>query len=189
MSGAGSVASATEGGIGPSSSSASAGTTAFTESVPTAWEHSRVEAVLFCGIQGSGKTRFYREHFFESHVRISMDMLRTRNRQRVLRAACLETLQPFVLDNTNASRAEREGTIAPALASRFRVVGYYFDVSTTEALARNEQRSEGRRVPISGLLGTWKRLEVPTLEEGFAELFRVRPHPHERWLVEPMPFE
>jgi predicted kinase len=29
-----------------------------------------MEAVLFIGIQASGKTTFYRERFFDTHVRI-----------------------------------------------------------------------------------------------------------------------
>ncbi len=38
-----------------------------------------MEAVVFCGIQGSGKTSFYRERLLATHVRISLDLLRTRH--------------------------------------------------------------------------------------------------------------
>jgi predicted kinase len=34
-------------------------------------------SLLFIGIRGSGKTTFFRERFFETHVRISLDLLRT----------------------------------------------------------------------------------------------------------------
>jgi len=47
-----------------------------------------MEAVLLIGIQASGKTTFYRERFFDTHIRISLDMLRTRERERVLMNAC-----------------------------------------------------------------------------------------------------
>ena len=60
-----------------------------------------MEAVILVGIQASGKTTFYRERFFETHVRLSLDMLRTRHRERLLVAACVAAQQPFVVDNTN----------------------------------------------------------------------------------------
>ena len=40
-----------------------------------------MEAVIVCGIQGAGKTAFVRERFFETHVRISRDLLRTAHRE------------------------------------------------------------------------------------------------------------
>jgi hypothetical protein len=47
------------------------------------------EAVIFIGVQASGKTSFYRQRFFETHLRISLDMLRTRQREQLLLVACL----------------------------------------------------------------------------------------------------
>jgi transcriptional regulator with XRE-family HTH domain len=37
-----------------------------------------VEAIIFVGIQASGKSTFYRERFFDTHLRINLDMLKTR---------------------------------------------------------------------------------------------------------------
>jgi len=36
-----------------------------------------MEAVIFTGIQAVGKSTFYKEHFFTTHVRINLDMLKT----------------------------------------------------------------------------------------------------------------
>ena len=66
-----------------------------------------MEAVIFTGLQGSGKSSFYKERFFSTHVRISLDLLRTRHRENRLLALCLETQQRFVIDNTNPARADR----------------------------------------------------------------------------------
>ena len=49
-----------------------------------------MEAVIFVGIQASGKSRFYRERFFTTHVRINLDLLRMRRRERSLLAWCLD---------------------------------------------------------------------------------------------------
>lgn len=132
-----------------------------------------MEAIIFIGIQASGKSTFYRERFFDTHVRISLDMLRTRNRERLLLEACLRGQQPFVIDNTNVTAAERARYLAPAREAGFRTVGYFFEPDPRGAFARNAQRAEPRRVPPAGLFGTLKRLEPPTPAEGFDELHRV----------------
>jgi predicted kinase len=132
-----------------------------------------MEAVIFIGIQGSGKSSFYKVRFFNSHVRISMDMLKTKNRQRILFEACLTAKQPFVVDNTNVLAQTRAQFIAPAKAAGFRVVGYYFHVEVREALARNATRTGKQFVPEKGLVGTFRRLQPPTFNEGFDALYDV----------------
>lgn len=131
-----------------------------------------MEAVIFVGLQASGKSSFYKERFFSTHVRISLDLLRTRNRERRLMAACLETQQPFVIDNTNPTREDRAKYIDASMTAKYSVVGYYFRSKAEECLSRNQQRTE----PVSevGILSTAKKLERPTLAEGFNILKYVR---------------
>lgn len=40
-----------------------------------------MQALIFCGIQASGKSTFYCQRLLNSHVRISLDLLRTRHRE------------------------------------------------------------------------------------------------------------
>ena len=40
-----------------------------------------MEAVVFAGLQASEKSSFFKERFFSTHVRISLDLLKTRNRE------------------------------------------------------------------------------------------------------------
>jgi predicted kinase len=133
-----------------------------------------MEAIIFIGIQGAGKTTFYVERFLHTHVRLSLDLVRTRRRLERLMDACIETRQPFVLDNTNAGAAERATVIALARTAGFRVVGYFFEPDLAGSLRRNERRGGRQAVPKKGLFGTLKRLEPPIAEEGFDELFTVR---------------
>ena len=129
-----------------------------------------METVLFIGVQGSGKTTFYKEHFFETHVRISRDMLKTRTRERLIATACLAARQPFVVDNTNSLKIQRAEHIEPAKAAGFRVIGCYFRCELAHALRRNRQRGEGRIIPPAGVIATFKRLQFPSWSEGFDEL-------------------
>ena len=73
-----------------------------------------MEAVILCGVQGSGKTTLYRDRFLETHVRVSMDLLRTRAREAAFLKMCLETRMLFVVDNTNPTVADRARYVAPA---------------------------------------------------------------------------
>jgi predicted kinase len=132
-----------------------------------------MQAVLFIGIPATGKSSFYRERFFRSHVRISLDMLRTRRRERILLAACLLAQQPFVVDNTNLSRQARALYIELAKESRFQVVGYFFQSRVAEAVARNARRPAADRIPAKGVGGATRRLELPSLDEGFDALHFV----------------
>jgi predicted kinase len=140
-----------------------------------------MEAVILCGVQGSGKSTFCRERLFHTHVRINLDMLQSRHRETILLTACLNAKQSFVVDNTNPTTEERARYIAPSRAAGFRVVGYYFDTDIRDALVRNELREGHHRVPERGLRGTFVRLQVPSRREGFDALFRVRiaPQPNQ----------
>jgi predicted kinase len=133
-----------------------------------------VEVVVFTGIQASGKSTFYAQHLLHSHVRVSLDVMRTRHREKRLYEICLEIAQPVVIDNTNPSREERARYIQPAKERGFRVVGYYFASSIQDSLARNRQREGARRIPDQGVRGTHARLVVPSYDEGFDTLYSVR---------------
>jgi predicted kinase len=146
-----------------------------------------VEAILLIGLQASGKTTFYQERFLRTHLRLNLDMLRTRRREGLLLEACLRAGQRFVVDNTNPTRAERARYIAPVRAARFRVVGYWLDFPAAEALARNAARPEGERVPEVAIWATLARLEPPARDEGFDALYRATPSADGTWAVAPWP--
>jgi predicted kinase len=133
-----------------------------------------MQAVIFCGIQGTGKSTFYLRRFFDTHVRINLDMLRTRHREWLLLTACIQAKQPFVVDNTNPTVSERARYILPAKDAEFRIIGYFFDSEVRDALARNAQREGKRRVHPAGVYGTRKRLQVPSRAEGFDEIYCAR---------------
>ncbi len=132
-----------------------------------------MEAIIFCGIQGSGKSTFFKEQFFSTHVRISLDLLRTRHREKLFLSACLESGQRFVVDNTNPTRTERAVYVNTAREKKFAVIGYYFASRAVDALARNALRSGDERVPDVAIKATLSKLERPALDEGFDALYYV----------------
>jgi len=133
-----------------------------------------MEAVIFVGLQASGKSTFFRERFSRTHVRISLDLLKTRHREKRFLEVCLETGQRFAIDNTNPSAAERAPYILAAKAVGFRLACYFFESKIEDCKRRNAARAEDERIPVPGLLGTRSRLEIPKRGEGFDEMWFVR---------------
>ena len=146
-----------------------------------------MEAIVCVGIQGSGKTSFYRERFFDTHIRINLDMLRTRHREQLIFAACLQAGQSFVIDNTNPLPADRARYVAPARHAGFRIIGYLFESSLADALRRNSQRSWKQRIPVPGVASAFRRLIAPTFQEGFDAIYTVTISAASVFLVTPVP--
>ncbi len=133
-----------------------------------------MQAIIFTGIQATGKSTFYKENFINTHVRINLDMLKTRARESIILEACIKAGQSFVVDNTNPAVADRKKYIDMAHGARFKVIGYYFHSDLNEAIKRNKERKGRENVPLPGIRSTHARLEAPTMGEGFDELFYVR---------------
>jgi predicted kinase len=143
-----------------------------------------MEVVIFVGIQGAGKSTFCKARFYDSHIRLNLDMLRTRHRETLLFEACLEAKQKLVLDNTNLTREEREKYILRAKEFGFKIVGYYFQAKIEKAIERNNEREGKAKIPEKGLHGALKRLQIPMLEEGFDELFYVWINDENQFVIE-----
>jgi predicted kinase len=143
-----------------------------------------MEAVILCGIQGSGKSTFYVARYFDTHVRISQDLLRTRNRMRRMLELCLDTQMPFVVDRVNATPEQRAVFVRPARAAGFRTVACWLDTPPGVAVERNERRTGTARVPVQAILGTAKRFAPPTTAEGFDQVLRVTAGPDGFGLVD-----
>lgn len=133
-----------------------------------------MQAVIFIGVQATGKTSFFKERFADTHVRINLDMLRTRHREQLILAACIEARQSFVVDNTNPTIEDRKRYILPAKAANFELIGYYFQSRLSELLERNQNRSGKERIPVLGVRAAYRKLEIPKLSEGFDRLYTVR---------------
>src|SRR3954468_23253933 len=139
----------------------------------------RVEAVILCGVQGSGKTTLYRDRFLETHARVSMDLLKTRHREAAFLRLCLETRMRFVVDNTNPTVADRARYVAPAREAGFKVIAYLVEVDADVARARRAN------LPPAALRDVTRRLVRPTPAEGFDELFHATGG-GDGWRIEPL---
>ena len=147
-----------------------------------------MELILFTHLQASGKTTFYVRHFLHTHLRLNLDQLNgSRHREWTLFRAALESKTPTVIDNTNASAAERARYVLPARDAKFRVVSYFFESTLEGCLTRNAAREGPHRIPDPGLRGCYRRMEEPTWIEGFDAMFRVSIAPDGTFMVQERP--
>jgi predicted kinase len=134
--------------------------------------------VILIGLPGSGKSTFYRQRLAATHELISKDLLpnvrQRQERQDQLLRKTFARDASVAVDNTNVSPAERAAIIRIAQEYGARVVGYYIEATTREAVARNERREGRDRVPKVAIFTCAKRLVAPDPEEGFDELRRYR---------------
>jgi len=136
------------------------------------------EVIILVGLPASGKSSFYREKFAASHALVSKDLFagaknRAARQRREIEAA-LAAGRDLVVDNTSASLEERAPIFEQARAAGARVIGYYFASRAADCLRRNAGRQGSARVPDVAVLATAKRLQRPSLAEGFDELWFVR---------------
>lgn len=136
-----------------------------------------MEAVIFIGIQATGKSTFFHEHYSATHVRINLDTLKTRHRESSLLEACIRAHQSFVVDNTNVLARERARYIQIARPAGYQIIGYFFYSLLDDALARNQQRVGKAIIPKKGVLAKYRAMQRPRYEEGFDRLYFVTIRP------------
>ena len=130
--------------------------------------------VILMGLQGSGKSTFYQTYLSEAFVRINLDTLKTRNREKLLIEECLTEEKSFVIDNTNPTRQDRQRYIPIAKENGYRIIGFFMESKIKDCIYRNSLRKGKARVPDIAIAMTSNKLEMPSLEEGFDELYFVK---------------
>lgn len=57
-----------------------------------------MKLVIFIGIQATGKSSFYKDRFYRTHVRVNYDMLNTRHRENLIFKACIDGMELSMKD-------------------------------------------------------------------------------------------
>ena len=142
------------------------------------------QAIIFMGIQASGKTTFYEQMLADKgYTHISLDVLHTRNREDLLLAECLDNGRSFVVDNTNPEISVREKYIKKAKEYGYQVIGIFFQSKVRDCMRRNEQR--GLKVPQKAIACTSNNLQLPSLDECFDELYFVSININHQFKISP----
>lgn len=127
---------------------------------------------IMVGIQASGKSSFCKTNLQE-YIRINLDELNTRNKERIAIMEAIQSGVDIVIDNTNPTVTDREKYISIAKKHRYEVVGYFMQSKLQECIDRNEQREGKACVPRKAIACTSNKLEIPDYSEGFDKLYFV----------------
>lgn len=127
---------------------------------------------VMIGIQGSGKSTFCKMHL-PGYVRISLDDLHTRNKERAAIDAAFEKNCDMVIDNTNPTTEDRKKYLEAASLHNYVTVGYFMQSQIQACIKRNIARTGKARIPNTAIAATSNKLQMPSKEEGFQELYFV----------------
>ncbi len=130
--------------------------------------------VIMMGLQGSGKSTFFDRYLSKDFVRVNLDTLRTRFQERLLIEGCLAEGKSYAIDNTNPTKSDRERYIPVAKEQGYRIVGYFMESKIKACIERNALREGKACVPMVAIASTSKKLEMPSYDEGFDELYFVK---------------
>ena len=131
------------------------------------------QAIIFIGIQASGKSTFYNEMLAPlGYCHINLDTLHTRSKEHALLENYLNEGKSFVIDNTNPEIADRLRYIPLVKTHGYEVIGIFFQSIVRDCIARNENRKHA--VPRKAIPSTQNKLQLPSYSEGFDKLFFAR---------------
>jgi len=145
--------------------------------VEHSWQpkHVTMQAIIFTGLQASGKSTFYKNNFLDTHVRINLDMLGgSRSKERKLIAGCVSGNIPSVVDNTNLTPTNRLKYIEIFREAGYDLHSYFFDSLLEDCLVRNKERKDKEPIPPVALYSGNKKLVVPNVDEGFSRVSVVK---------------
>ena len=97
-------------------------------------------AIIMIGIQASGKSEYVRTNIPQEYIRISLDDLNTRNKERLLMEKCFREGLSFVIDNTNPTAEERSRYISPARKNGYTITGIFMQSRIKDCVERNIRR-------------------------------------------------
>lgn len=129
--------------------------------------------IIMMGIQGSGKSTFCAKDFPE-YTRINLDTLRTRKKENDALWLAINRKENIIIDNTNPTVSDRKKYIEAGKASQYNIIGYFMQSRLQECIERNDARQGKEKIPAIAIACTSNKLEMPSYEEGFDELYFVK---------------
>jgi predicted kinase len=128
--------------------------------------HGQPVIVVLVGIPGSGKSTLAKGKYSD-YRRINLDTIKSRRQEEFHIAQALQNCENIVIDNTNSTIKARKKYIDIARRNGAKVIALYLPCPIELALKRNAKRKGKERVPDFVVRIYNKKLEIPSVSEGF----------------------
>lgn len=132
-----------------------------------------MECIILIGIPASGKTTFYNDKFSDTHLRINLDTLGRRSREKAIFETAIKNKIKICIDNTNVTIKNRKKYIPLLKENNYKIIAIYFLPNLEQAIKWNKQRK--RTIPECAIKKYNIDIVAPSKNEGFDEIFIVQP--------------
>ena len=130
--------------------------------------------IIIIGIQGSGKSTFYRKYLADNFIHINLDTLKTRYQERLLIDQCIQQGKSMAVDNTNPTKVDRQRYIPLAKAAGYQIIGCFMESKLQTCIERNNLRTGTAKIPATAIAATSYKLQMPSFDEGFDAIYFVK---------------
>jgi len=131
------------------------------------------ELVMFCGPPACGKSTYAAEHF-PDYERVNQDTVKTLPKCLKACRKALENEQSCVIDNMNPTVEVRKKyiDIAEEFNVPVRAIHFFVQRPTCEKLSKYREAKGGRHISRVVYNVFFKRLEIPSVDEGFTSVIK-----------------
>jgi predicted kinase len=146
----------------------------------------KTRLIILMGLQGAGKSSFYRKYFSEGPALVSKDKMKNKKHkglvQEKLIRQFLSNNQSVIVDNMNLTKVNRKELIQLGREYGAEIILYFFPLTVDESFERNKGPNR-KEVPPVGIYSAAKAFEFPEKSEGFDEMYTVRMINHDKFAV------
>jgi len=109
----------------------------------------------------------------KDYVRINLDTLHTRNKEKLVIEEAIKNKKNIVVDNTNLTKVYWARYIGAVSGNGYEMEGYFMQSKIQDCIERNKCRTGKEKIPRTAIAVTANKLEMTEYSEGFDRLYFV----------------
>lgn len=135
------------------------------------------QMIVMVGFPASGKSSYVQEHYKNSHVRVNLDTIKKRDKERTILTAILSTGVNVVIDNTNLTIEHRKRYTDMAKDYGYSVTALCIDVPAAECISIDNKRHKSEKVGTRWINALVRSYELVNEYEDFEDVIVIKPTP------------
>lgn len=132
------------------------------------------QMIMTVGIPACGKSTYIKKHFYDTHMRVNLDMIKQGHKEHTILTSIMSTGINVVIDRTCLTANIRKQFINLALIYEYSIDVYDFEYDIEECIKRDKTRE--RKVTSHVIIMLAGQYEKPKLSEGITSITTVKFH-------------